>query len=119
MKTLLGEEKVEGTVRRMPQRAFTVLDFIEAFRTLYPEDWERLRVRFGQFGEGRRYTVATYLSNRLDVYSQKPESLLEPFTRYSQAGFKDYRKATRKEREKFGGAMMAVFRKRVFARGKK
>jgi len=112
MKTLLEEEKIEDTIRRMPQSVFTVLDFIETFRTLYPEDWKRLITRFGQFGERRRYTVATYLSNRLDVYSQKPQSLLTPFTRYSQAKFKDYRKPTEQEREKFGGTMIAVFKKR-------
>ena len=113
MKTLLEEEKLEETVRRMQQRAFTVLDFTEAFQTLYPEDWKRLVARFGEFGQKRRYTVTTYLSNRLDVYSQKPNALLQPFTRYSQARFKDYRKTTEQERKKFGGEMIAVFKKKT------
>jgi len=63
MKTLLKEEKIEETVKRIPQGSFTVLDFIKVFKALYSEDWKRLVERFGQFGEKRRYTVTTYLSN--------------------------------------------------------
>ena len=70
-RTLLEEEKIVETIRSMPQSSFTVLEFIEVFGSLYPEDWERLVERFGQFGEKRRYTVTTYLSNRLDLYSRK------------------------------------------------
>ena len=70
MKVLLEEEKLKNTIRKMPQDVFTVLDFIEALRDLYPEDWRHLVERFGQFGQKRRYTVTTYLSNRLDVYSE-------------------------------------------------
>jgi len=111
MKTLLKEEKIEETIRRTPQSSFTVLDFIQVFKELYSDDWKRLVERFGQFGEKRRYTVTTYLSNRLDFYSQKPHSLLQPLTRYSEGKFKDYRKTTKEERKQFGGSWIAVFKK--------
>jgi hypothetical protein len=112
VKLLLEEGKLENTVRRIPQDSFTVLDFIEAIRKSYPEDWKRLVERFGQFGQKRKYTVNTYLSSRLDVYSQKPGSLLRPFTRYSEAKFKDYRRPTEEERKRFGGSWIAVFKKK-------
>jgi hypothetical protein len=113
MKPLLKEEKLSDTIRRVPQDAFTVLDFIKSLKELYPEDWKNLAERFGQFGQGRRYTVATYLSNRLDLYSQKSGSLLRPFTRYSQGKFKDYRRPSEGERNQFGGSWIAVFRKKT------
>jgi hypothetical protein len=101
-KTLLEENKIEETIRNVTNDSFTVLDFMVTFKEKYPVDWKNLVQRFGQFGSKRRYTVTTYFSNRLDVYSQKLGSLLEPFTRYKQAKFKDYRKTTPKEREVFG-----------------
>jgi len=113
MKTLLKEEKIEETIKRIPQSSFTVLDFIQVFKALYLEDWKRLVERFGQLGEKRRYTVTTYLSNRLDIYSQKPHSLLQPLTRYSEGKFKDYRKTTKEERKHFGSSWIAVFRKKM------
>jgi len=112
MKPLLEEEKIEKTIKRIPQSSFTVLDFIEVFKTWYPEDWKQLVKRFGQFGEKRRYTVTIYLSNRLDLYSQKPHSLLHHFTRYSKGKFKDYRKPTKEEQKHFGGTWIALFRKK-------
>ena len=111
-KTLLEEEKVEETITRIPRHSFTVLDFIEVFKDLYPADWTRLVERFGQFGEKRRYTVTTYLSNRLDLYSRRSYSLLLPFTRYSEGKFEDYRKPTKEEREHFGSSWIAVFKKK-------
>ena len=113
MKQLLEEEKIEDTIKKIQQNSFTVLDFIEVFKVLYPKDWEKLVERFGLFGEKRRYTVTTYLSNRLDLYSQKPESLLIPFTRYSDARFKDYRRPTEEERKHFGGSWIAVFKRKT------
>jgi hypothetical protein len=112
MKSLLEEEKIEETIKRIPQGSFTVLDFIKIFKALCLKDWKRLVNRFGQFGEKRRYTVTTYLSNRLDLYSQKPHSLLLPFTRYSEGKFKDYRKTTKEEQKHFGSSWIAVFRKK-------
>jgi len=66
-KPLLEKEKIVQTVRSVPQGSFTILDLMEAFRSLYPEDWTRLVQRYGEFGEKRRYTVTTHLSKRLDL----------------------------------------------------
>ncbi len=113
-KSLLNEERIERTITTIDQNSFTVLDFLEVFKKAYPEDWRRLVERFGIFGTGRRrYTVTTYLSNRLDIYSQKTESLLRSFTRYRQAKFKDYRKTTPEERKNFGSPRIAVFKKKT------
>jgi len=71
---LLEEEKIKEAVRATARDSFTVLGFAEAFKRTYPEDWVRLVDRFGQFGSKKRYTVATYLSNRLDLYSQRARS---------------------------------------------
>jgi hypothetical protein len=111
-KTLLEENKIEVTIRNVTNDSFTVLDFMVTFKEKYLVEWKNLVQRFGQFGSKRRYTVTTYLSNRLDVYSQKAGSLLEPFTRYKQAKFKDYRRTTPEEREVFGSLWIAVFRKK-------
>jgi hypothetical protein len=113
MKILLEEEKLENTIKKIPQDSFTVLDLIKVMKDLYPEDWNRLVERFGQFGQRRRYTATTYLSNRLDLYSQKSGSLLRPFTRYSRGKLKDYRKPTEDERKHFGGSWIAVFKKKI------
>ena len=48
----------------------------------------------------RAHTVNTYLSNRLDLYSQKSHSLLRPFIRYSQRKFKDRRRTAKEEQKK-------------------
>jgi hypothetical protein len=111
-KNLLEKEKIERTIRAVTNDSFTVLDFMAAFKRKYPVDWDKLVERFGQFGSKRRYTVTTYFSNRLDVFSQKPDSILEPFTRYKQAKFKDYRRTTPQERKVFGSLWIAVFRKK-------
>jgi hypothetical protein len=111
-KAIIEEERIVETVKRISKGLFTVLDFIEEFRKLYAEDWKALVERFGLFGSKRRYTVSTYFSNRLDVYSQKPQSILVPFTRYKQGKFKDYRKTTEEERKVFGSQRIAVYRKK-------
>jgi hypothetical protein len=112
VKVLLDEEKLKKTVNKLRKSAFTVLDFIRLFRALYPEEWRGLVRRFGQFGDKRRYTVTTYLSNRLDLYSHRPGSLLKPFTRYREGKYKDYRKPTKQEQKHFGSPWIAVFKKR-------
>ncbi|MFX1486302.1 MAG: hypothetical protein ACFFBS_04320 [Promethearchaeota archaeon] len=112
MGTLLGLEKVEETVRRIRNTSFTILDFIEIFQRLYPKDWGRLLDRFGQFGEKRRYTVNTYLSNRLDIYSHKQGSLLLPLTHYSEGKFKDRRRTTNDEQKHFGSPWITVYKKK-------
>jgi len=111
-KIIVEEKKFEETIKNVTKDSFTVLDFIEAFRNTYPKEWEKLLERFGLFGSKRRYTVTTYLSNRLDVYSQKPYSILVPFTRYKEGKFKDYRKTTEEERKIFGSPWIAVYRKK-------
>lgn len=111
MPTLLEEEKIVDTIRRLP-KSFTVLDFMEVFKSAYPEDWKRLVKRFGQYGVKRGYTVTTYLANRLDTYSVKPRSLLRPLVRYSVDRSKDYRRTTKEERERFGSPWIAVFKKK-------
>jgi hypothetical protein len=112
-KLIVAVEKIEEVIKKIPEDSFTVLDFIEMFRSIRPQDWKRLVERFGLFGSKRRYTVTTYLSNRLDAYSQKPCALLVPFTRYKQAKFKDYRRTTEEERKVFGSPWIAVYRKNL------
>jgi hypothetical protein len=111
-KTIIEERKIEKTIQNISKKTLTVLDFIETLKRIYPEDWNGLVEEFGLFGNKRRYTVSTYLSNRLDVYSHKPYSILAQFTRYSEGRFMDYRKTTEEERKVFGSSMIAVFRKR-------
>lgn len=111
-KAIVEEEKIEETIRKIPQESFTVLDFMQEFKRIYPKNWEMLVEKFGLFGSKRRYTVSTYLSNRLDIYSQKPHSILVPFTRYSQGKLQNYRKITSEERAVFGSPWIAVFSKR-------
>jgi len=112
-KTVVDEKKIEDTVRNIRPDSFTVLDFMNVFKKTYPKDSELLVEKFGIFGSKRRYTVSTYLSNRLDVYSQKPHSMLIPFTRYKQGKFKDYRRVTEQEKKVFGSPWIAVFRKKL------
>jgi len=109
---IVEEEKIEETIKNIPKDSFTVLDFMEVFGNIYPEDWERLVESFGFFGSKRRYTVATYFSNRLDVYSQKLCSILVPFIRYREGKFRDYRKTTEEERKLFGSPWIAVYKKK-------
>ncbi|MFX0097273.1 MAG: hypothetical protein ACFE7E_05890 [Candidatus Hodarchaeota archaeon] len=112
MGTLLDLEKIEETVKGIQKISFTILDFVEVFQKLYPEDWKHLVDRFGQFGEKRRYTVNTYLSNRLDLYSHKQNSLLEPLIHYSEGKFKGRRMTTKEERRHFGSPWIAVYKKK-------
>ncbi len=109
---LVSEETIRDAVRAIPETSFTILDYVDVFRRLHPDDWGRLIKRFGDFGEKRRYTVNTYLSNRLDLYSQKPDSILHPLTHWSEGGFKDRRRATEEERKRFGSPWIAVCRKK-------
>lgn len=111
-KPLLEERKITDTIEKLPGRSFTILDFMARFRRLFPGDWQTLVRRYRLFGEKRRYTVATYLANRLYVYSQKSKSRLKPFRKYSEGGKGDYRRATKEERQSFGSPWTAVYRKR-------
>jgi hypothetical protein len=113
---LLEEAKIESAVEKVRRNSFTVLDFADAVKKSYPEDWRRLVKRFGEFGEKRRYTVTTYLANRLDIYSQKPASLLKPLTHYSEGKMKDRRRTSKEEQRHFGSPWIAIFTKRRSAR---
>ena len=108
---LLEESKIIETIRKLPKRSSSILDFIETFKSLFPDEWKSLVERFGIFGEKKRYTVATYLANRLYTYSHKPGSLLKPFSKYTKDKKDDYRRATKEERESFGSPWIAIYRK--------
>lgn len=110
-KTLLEEKKIIETIEKIPNNSFTILNFMETFKKLCPEEWKTLIKRYGLYGEKRRYTVATYLSNRLYTYSHKSNSILEPFKKYKKGGKGDYRRATKEERKSFGSSWIATYRK--------
>lgn len=108
---LLEERKIIETIEKLPMGSFTILNFIETFKMLFPNQWDKLTNRFGLFGEKKRYTVSTYLANRLYTYSHKSNSLLEPFKKYKKGGKGNYRKATKEERKSFGSHWIAVYQK--------
>ena len=68
-KAIVEEEKIEETIREIPKESFTMFDFMQEFKKIYPKDWKMLVGKFGLLGSKRRCTVSAYLSNRLDVYS--------------------------------------------------
>lgn len=110
-KIILEERKIIETIYKLPESSFTILDFMGTIKELFPEKWDKLIERFGLFGEKRRYTVATYLANRLYIYSQKHQSCLIPFRKYKKGGKGDYRRATSEERKFFGSPWIAIYRK--------
>jgi len=101
------------TIEKLPESSFTILDFMNTCKELFPDQWQKLVERFGLFGEKKRYTVATYLANRLYVYSHKPQSCLEPFRKYGKAEKGDYRRTTKEEKKIFGSAWIAIYRRRT------
>lgn len=111
-RTIIEEKKTEETAKNMPEDSFTGLDFMKKSESICPEVWEKLVKRFGLFGSKRKYTLATYLSNRLDTCSHKPYSILIAFTNYSEGRFKDYRKTTEEEKRYFGSPWIAIYRKK-------
>jgi len=110
-KILLEEIKITETIEAIPENSFTILDFMETFKNLFPEKWSELVSRFGLFGKKKRYTVATYLSNRLYSYSQKENSLLKTFQKYKKGRKGDHRKATKEERKVFVSPWIAAYQK--------
>lgn len=98
-------------IEKLTKSSFSVLDFTATFRRVFPDEWEQLVERFGLFGEKKRYTVSTYIANRLYAYSHKPGSYLKPFRKYARGGKGDYRRATKEEMVRFGSAWMAVYRR--------
>ncbi len=111
-KTIVEEKKIQETIKAISKDSFTILDFVEVFRDKHPEDWKKLVERFGLFGSKRRYTVTTYLSNRLYAYSHKPYSLLFPFTKFTESR-DNYRRTTKEEKKVFGSPWIAVYKKRT------
>jgi hypothetical protein len=111
-KPILEEIKIMEAIEKLPKSSFTILDFMKTFKELFPDQWHKLVERFGLFGEKKRYTVATYLANRLYLYSHKSESCLKPFRKYNKGEREDYRRATKQERESFGSPWIAIYRKR-------
>lgn len=111
-KPILEERRIVETVQKLRKSSFTILDFMETFKQLFPDEWRRLVERFGLFGEKRRYTVATYLANRLYSYSHKPKSCLAPFRQFRKGGKGDYRRTTDGERKLFGSPWIAIYQKR-------
>lgn len=112
-KLILEERKIIETILKLPRSSFTILDFMKTFRELFPDEWQKLTERYGLFGKKKRYTVATYLANRLYIYSYKPESILKPFQKYKKGGKGDYQRATKEERNYFGSPWIAIYRKRA------
>lgn len=110
-KLILEERKITETIQKSPKSSFTILDFMETFKRVFPAEWEKLVQRFGLFGEKKRYTVSTYLANRLYAYSHKPASCLKPFEKYQKGGKGDYRRATKEERKVFGSPWIAIYKK--------
>jgi len=62
--------------------------------------------------EAKKYTVTTYRSNRLDLYSHQAYSRLLPLTRFNESK-KDYRRPTKQEKEVFGSPWIALYKKKV------
>lgn len=112
-KAILEEKRIVGTTNVLPKSSFTILDFMKTIKELFPDEWHKLVERLGLFGEKKRYTVATYLANRLYLHSHKPRSCLEPFRKYKKGGKGDYRRATKEEKEFFGSPFIAIYRRRT------
>lgn len=116
MRPLLDDQIIVSVIERIPKSTFTVLEFIDYLEGSHPQVWNSLLERYGTFGQGRRYTTATYLSNRLVTYSQKEGALLHPFRGWQKGRVPpspDYRRPTAEEKKRFGSPWIAVFRKRV------
>ncbi len=109
---LLDRGTIETTIKSMRKREFTVLDFGDALGKKHRVVWSRLVARFGQFGEKRRYTVSTYLSNRLEEYSRGGAGLLEKHPHYGEDRERGYRRPTEDEKARFGSPWIAVYRRR-------
>jgi hypothetical protein len=112
-KPLISTEQIETVIRGMPE-GFTTLDFVGVFKKQFPVLWRQLAKRYGLHGSGTRYSVLTYLSNRLSVYSRrKSPGLLEPTpTGWNPQAGRFLRRTTSTERKRFGSPWIVVFRRR-------
>jgi hypothetical protein len=109
---LLDRDTIESIIKSIRKRQFTVLEFGDALKRRNPVVWQRLASRFGEFGEKRRYTVSTYLSNRLEEYSRLRGGLLDKHPRYREDRERGYRRPTELEKKRFGSPWIAVYRRR-------
>ena len=75
-KTIVDVSQVEETIKNIPIDSFTVLDFIEAFRKVYPEDWGRLVESLG-FSEAKEDTLwqPTFQTDSMYIH-RKPTQFL-------------------------------------------
>ncbi len=109
---LVPDEEVEATIELMAP-SFSILAFADAFAAAFPDRWDALVERYGLYGSGTRYSVLTYLGNRLSSYSRRTEAnLLEPTPEgWSPREGPFLRRSTDEERERFGSAWMVVYRR--------
>ena len=109
----VSTEQIETVIRGMPE-GFTILDFVDVFKKQFPDPWRKLVKRYGLYGSGTRYSVLTYFSNRLSVYSRrKRPGLLEPTpTGWNPQASRFLRRTSKEERRRFGSPWMVVFRRR-------
>jgi len=113
-KSLVTEETIEQTIKAIPAREFTVIDFIDTLRKTSPRDINLLLKKYGELGEERKsqYTYKHYLAQRLMRLSWKPHSLLQEFTPWHIDKKKNFRETTPKESLTHGSPSIAVFRKK-------
>jgi hypothetical protein len=109
---LLTYEMIASTIPRIPASEFTVLDFIDAFQLAYPQIWKQIEDRYGTYGEKRQYTSSCYISQKIQRFSWKDQELLEPHTPWTVDKEKDFRFPSDKEKERTGGRIIAVYRKK-------
>jgi hypothetical protein len=111
---LVPDDELEATIKRMPD-GFTVLDFADRFAEMFPPRWTELVDRYGLFGSGTRYSVLTYLGNRLSSYSRrKRTNLLLPTPQgWEPRPGPFLRRSTHTERERFGSPWIVIYRRRA------
>ncbi len=109
---LIPDDELEAVIGSMPG-GFTVLDFADRFAAEYPARWDEPTERYGLYWSGTRYSVLTYLGNRLSGYLRRKEpGLLEPAPRgWKPEESRFLRRPTRSERERFGSPWMVVYRR--------
>ncbi len=109
----VSADQLEAVLRRMAE-SFTVLDFCQAFEETFPNLWQQLVEHYGLYGSGTRYSVLTYLSNRLSSYSRrKTPGLLEPTPKgWKPVEGRYLRHSTADERQHFGSPWIVVYWRR-------
>jgi len=108
---VISDDQVEKSINDINEKIFTSLDFARAYKAIYTEDWTTLVKRYGNIGDSDRYTILDYLSNRLEYYSQKQESLLKMIPRFSGEKNIFFREPTEDEKQYFDTPKIMVFHK--------